>query len=204
MPLPPSLLTFHNVNNHGGGSAEGELGGIARNEERKKTKKTTHRGKPRQTEIKTTKKDIGGGTINIESVFFLVKTSQAEGWRRFHKNTAHARSGVQVFWCSGFKVNDTLESQKVTREGGPKMAKIQKGVKRTNLRGRPKNGQIFGWVKKSTFWASSSAQKVLLTAEKKWGRPKIDENFGWGKTRTSLRGRPKKGQNSIWGKTGHL
>ena len=36
------------------------------------------------------------------------------------------------------------------------------------------------------------------------GSAKIDENFGWGKTQTSLRGRPKKGQNSMWSKTGHL
>ena len=52
---PPSPLTFHNVKNHGGGVAEGEPGGIAKNEEQKKTKKTTHRGKPRQTEMKQRK-----------------------------------------------------------------------------------------------------------------------------------------------------
>ena len=40
------------------------------------------------------------------------------------------------------------------------------GINRTSLRGRPKNGQNFGWGKISTFWASSSAKKVLLTAEK--------------------------------------
>ena len=34
------------------------------------------------------------------------------------------------------------------------------------MRGRPKNGQNFGWGKNSRFWASSSAKKVLLTAEK--------------------------------------
>ena len=39
---------------------------------------------------------------------------------------------------------------------------------------------------------------------KKWGRPKIHENFGWGKTRTSLRGRPKKRPKFNMGKTGHL
>ena len=32
---------------------------------------------------------------------------------------------------------------------------------------------------------------------KKWGRPKIDEKIGWGKTWISLRGRPKDGKNSI-------
>ena len=31
---------------------------------------------------------------------------------------------------------------------------------------RPKNGQNFGWGENSRFWASSSAKKVLLTAEK--------------------------------------
>ena len=53
-----SPLTFHNVKNRGGGSAEGEPGGIAKNEEQKKTKKTTHRGKPRQTEIKQQRKTL--------------------------------------------------------------------------------------------------------------------------------------------------
>ena len=32
--------------------------------------------------------------------------------------------------------------------------------------GRPKNGQNFGWGEISPFWASSSAKKVLPTAEK--------------------------------------
>ena len=58
---PSSPLTFHNVKNHGVGSAEGEPGGIAKNEEQKKTKKTTHGGKPRQTEIKQQRKTLGAG-----------------------------------------------------------------------------------------------------------------------------------------------
>ena len=75
------------------------------------------------------------------------------------------------------------------------MARIPYGVK-PDIFNRAPN---YGWGNFSTFWASSSARKVRLTAEKV-GRPKIDENFGWGKTRTSFRGRPKKGQKSIWGK----
>ena len=59
--LLPSPLTFHNVKNHGSGGAEGEPGGIAGNEEQKKTKKTTHRGKPRQTETKQQRKTLGAG-----------------------------------------------------------------------------------------------------------------------------------------------
>ena len=70
---------------------------------------------------------------------------------RFHKNTAYARSGVLAFGVSKvfrvFKVNDILKGQK-SDQGGPQ------------------NGQNFGWGKFSTFWASSSAKKVLLTAEK--------------------------------------
>ena len=54
--------------------------------------------------------------------------------------------GVQVFWCSGLMT--FWKVKRVTREG------------------RPKNGENFGWGKFSTFWASSSAKKVLLTAEK--------------------------------------
>ena len=45
-------------------------------------------------------------------------------------------------------VNDTLEGQKGDQGG------------------RPKNGHNFGWGKISTFWVSSSATKVFLTAEK--------------------------------------
>ena len=70
---PPSPLTFHNVKNHGGGSAEGEPRGIARNEEQKKT---THRGKPRQTEIKQQRKTHWGRD------------------KLFGENTAYARLGV--------------------------------------------------------------------------------------------------------------
>ena len=64
--------------------------------------------------------------------------------------------------------------------------------------------KILGWGKISTFWACSSAKKVLLTAEKVGSGPILTKISGGVKTRTSLRGRPKKGQNSIWGKTGHL
>ena len=87
-----------------------------------------------------------------------------------------------------FTCHDISENQKGDQGGGPKMAKIS-----ASLRGRPKNGQNFGWGKNSRFWASSSAKKVLQTAEK-MGRPKIDEKIGWGKTRISVRGRPKNGQ----------
>ena len=57
---------------------------------------------------------------------------------------------VMPFRCSGvqvFQVNDILEGQK-----GDQVVS--------------KNGQNFGWGNISTFWASSSAKKVLLTAEK--------------------------------------
>ena len=61
--------------------------------------------------------------------------------------------------------------------------------------------QTFGWVKKSRFWASSSAKKVLLTAEKMGPAQSIDENRSWGKTWISLRGRSKRWPKSsgIWG-----
>ena len=55
----------------------------------------------------------------------------------------------------------------------------------------PKNGQNFGRKSASKSWKSVD-------------RSKIDEQFGWGRTRISLRGRPKIGQNSLWGETGHL
>ena len=55
------------------------------------------------------------------------------------------------------------------------MAKISGGVKFQIL------GLLFG-------------QKKCFKQLKKWGRPKIDEKIGWGKTRISLRGRPKNGQ----------
>ena len=38
--------------------------------------------------------------------------------------------------------------------------------------------KISGGGKNSRFWASSSAKKVPLTAEKSGDRPKIDQNFG--------------------------
>ena len=80
------------------------------------------------------------------------------------------------------------------------MAKIQHGVQRDIFfEGGPKKAKIFGGVKFQHFGPPLRPKKVLLTAEK-LGRPNIDENFGWGKTRTSERGWPKKGQNSIWGK----
>ena len=56
-----------------------------------------------------------------------------------------------VFTCSGvqvFRVDDILEGQKGDHGGGPKMAKILGGVKFQHV------------------GASSSAKKVLLTAEK--------------------------------------
>ena len=43
------------------------------------------------------------------------------------------------------------------------MAKIQYGAKPDICKRTAKN---FGWGKFSTFWASSSAKKVLLAAEK--------------------------------------
>ena len=65
---PPSPLTFHNVKNHGGGGAhaEGEPGGIAKNQEQKKT---THQRKTKTNRNKTTKKDTGGRTNNTVRVF---------------------------------------------------------------------------------------------------------------------------------------
>ena len=66
-----------------------------------------------------------------------------------------------------FRVDDILEGQKGDQGGGPKLAKIQYGVKpdifKRAAQKRPKfsvEGKI------STFWASSSAKKVLLTDEK--------------------------------------
>ena len=96
--LGPSLaLTFHNVKNHGGGGAEGEPGGIARNEEQKKTKETTQRGKPRQTELKQQRKTLRNGTNKKVSVF--VKTPKAGGV--FTKRRLVA---VKVLRCLGVKV----------------------------------------------------------------------------------------------------
>ena len=86
-------------------------------------------------------------------------------------------------------------------EAGPKIWKNS----RTSLRGRPKNGQNFGWGKNSRLWASPSAKKVLLTAEKVGIGPKLAKISGGVKPGHLEEGRgPKNGQNSIWGKTGHL
>ena len=60
---PPSPLTFHDVKNHGSGSAEGEPGRIARNEEQKKQRK-----RHKTNRNKTTKKDRVGPT-NLVRVF---------------------------------------------------------------------------------------------------------------------------------------
>ena len=67
------------------------------------------------------------------------------------------------------------------------------------MRGRPKNGQNFGWGKNSRFWASSSAKKVPLTAEKveigpqmakiQYGeKPDIFEYAGAGKDKSMAHG----------------
>ena len=99
--LPSSPLTFHNVTNPW---RQGELSG---NEEQKKPKKTT------QDKQKENNKERHWRDKQY-SPYFGVKTSLAEGRRRFHKNTAHAVlvfrclgvqvSGVQVFRCSGVQV----------------------------------------------------------------------------------------------------
>ena len=59
------------------------------------TGNSTPRGQTKLRNNTTNKKHIGGGTNNIVRVF-LVKTSPAEGRRRFHKNTAYARLGFRV------------------------------------------------------------------------------------------------------------
>ena len=54
----------------------------------------------------------------------------------------------------------------MTKEG-PKLANIQYGVKPDIFKkAAQKKAKIFGGVKSQHFWASSSAKKVLLTAEK--------------------------------------
>ena len=72
---------------------------------------------------------------------------------------------------------------------------------RTSLRGRPKNGQNFGWGKNSRLWAFSSAKKVLLMAEKVEIGQKLAKISG-GVNLDILKkgGGPKNGQNSLWGK----
>ena len=76
------------------------------------------------------------------------------------------------------KARDKRKTQRKTQEtmdtvcgeeAGPKIWKNS----RTSLRGRPKNGQNFGWGTNSRVWASSSAKKVLLTAEKVGIGPKF-------------------------------
>ena len=65
--------------------------------------------------------------------------------------------------------------------------------------------KISGWGKNSRFWASSSAKKVPLTAEKVEIGPKLTKISGGVKPgHLEEGGGPKNGQNSIWGKTGHL
>ena len=56
--------------------------------------------------------------------------------------------------------------KRVTREGARKWPKFKRGKTGHLKEGGPKNGQNFGWSKISTFWASLSSKKVLLTAEK--------------------------------------
>ena len=90
----PTPSTFHNVKNHGGGCAKG-VPRIAGNEEQKKTKKTTHRGKPRQTEIKQQRKTLGTGqTIRV---FF----GENVAGRRPPMSPKTRLVPVSVFWCLG-------------------------------------------------------------------------------------------------------
>ena len=80
-------------------------------------------------------------------------------------------------------------------------------IKRVTKEG-PKNGQNFGWCKTGHLWEGGPIQdfgpplwpKKCFKQLKKWGRPKIDEKIGWGKTWISLRGQPQNGQIWIWGK----
>ena len=72
-----------------------EAGRIARERRTKENKENN----TRQTEIKEQRKTLAGQTKNIVSVFW-VKTSTAEGRRRFHKNTAYASLGC-IGWCLG-------------------------------------------------------------------------------------------------------
>ena len=83
----PSLLTFHNVNNHGG--RENCQGTKNKRKQRKQQHKTNRK--------KTTKKHTGG-TNNIVRFFFFGENVACEGRRRFLKNTAYPRL---VFRCSG-------------------------------------------------------------------------------------------------------
>ena len=103
----------------------------------KRKQRKQHMEEIKTNRNKTTKKDTGGGTNNIVRVFG-------------ENVTGRRPAPVQVFWgvlgcsgvfwgvlgCSGvfgcfgvFLVNDILEGQKGDQGGGPKMAKIQYGVK---------------------------------------------------------------------------
>ena len=101
---------------------------------------------------------------------------------------------VRVFWCLRLMTLTFWKVRRLTQGGGPKMAKIQYGVKPDILEGGPKMAKILGGVNFQHFGPPLRPKKCFKQL-KKWGRPKIDENFGWSKTRKSLRGRPKKGQN---------
>ena len=56
-----SPLTFHNVKSHGGGNAEGEPGGIAKERRTKENKENNTWRKTKANRNKTTKKDTGAG-----------------------------------------------------------------------------------------------------------------------------------------------
>ena len=72
------------------------------------------------------------------------------------------------------------------------MAKISGRVKPDIFkREAPKMAKISGGVKIQDFGPPLRPKKCFKQL-KKWGRPKIDEKIGWGKTRLSLRVRPKK------------
>ena len=70
-----------------------EAGRIGRQQRTKENKENNTRQTERKQQRKTLDKQYGP--------CFLVKTSPAEGRRRFHKNTAYARLGVLVFGCFG-------------------------------------------------------------------------------------------------------
>ena len=114
------------VQNHGGGSAEAK---------EKRTKNTTHRGKPRQHRKKTTMKDTGSGKKQY-SQCYLVKTSPTEGWRRFQKNTAYVSVQLVVFGgCSSVEVF-------VLGSGFLTLWKIKSVKKRQNYTWSSKTGHL--------------------------------------------------------------
>ena len=88
------------------------------------------------------------------------------------------------FRCS--RVHDISEDEKGDQGGSPKNGQNIGWVKPDIFKRAAQNGQNFGWGEKSRFWASSS-QKSALKQLKNWGRPKIGQNFGWSKNRTSLK-----------------